>query len=123
MEKENEYEEMRELLQHSLARTAPAGLEQKIMKEVVAFDNKRFGQRQALASWLRFVAVGLVVILLARVVGSQLSWNFTGKLTASDVAGWAEKSGDAGKWLMEHIYYLFPLGLLLFRRRVRDQNV
>ena len=123
MEQENGYEEMRELLQRGSARPAPAGLEQKIMKGIVAFDNRRRRERRALTSWLRFIAVGLVVILMARVFGSQMNWNISGKLTADNLAGWAEKTGDAGRWLADHVYYLLPLALLLFRRRVRGQRV
>ena len=123
MDKENEYEGMRQLLQRGSVRTAPAGLDQKIMNGIVAFDGKRRRHRQALTSWLRFLAVGIVLILLARVFGSQVSWNFTGKVTVNDVAGWAAKTGDAGKWLMEHSYFLVPLVLLIFRRRMRNQGV
>ena len=73
-------------------------------------------QRQALVLWLRFVAVGLVVILLVRIFGSQVSWDLTGKLTVNNIAGLAERSGDAGRWLVDHIYFLLPLVLLFFRR-------
>lgn len=122
MEKENEYEGMRELLQRGTAHTAPAGLDQKIMKGVMAFEHTRSRQRQALVSWLRFVAVGLVVILVARILGSQMSWSLSGKVTAGNIAGLAEKTGDAGRWLADHIYFLLPLVLLLFRRKWGSQN-
>jgi hypothetical protein len=123
MDTKNEFEDTRDLLSHAPLRTAPAGLEQKIMNRIIAFDDKRRGERRALTSWLRFIAVGLVVVLVARVIVSQMNWNFAGKLTADDVAGWAGKSGDAGRWLADHCYYLLPLALLFFRRRMPDQRV
>jgi hypothetical protein len=119
MNTENEYEDIRELLGHGTQKTAPAGLDRKIMDGIVAFENKRRRGRMALASWIRFIAVGLLLILLGRIFGPQMSGNVAGKLTVTDVANWAEKTGDAGMWLVEHAYYFLPFILLLvFRNRL-----
>jgi hypothetical protein len=123
MDTENEYEDLRELLRKASVRTPPAGLDQRIMREVAVLDGKRRGQRRALVSWLRFVAVGSVVILLASFLGSELSLDLSGKLTAGNIAEVAERSGDAGRWMADHSYYLLPLALLFFRRRMRNQEV
>lgn len=123
MEQEKEYGAMRELLGRASVKTAPDGLDQKIMSGITAYDGKRRKQRQALSSWLRMVAMGMVVILLVRVFGSQVSWNTGGKLTVDDLAGVAVKTGDAGRWLADHCYYLLPLILLLFRRRMSNPRI
>lgn len=119
METENEYEDMRELLRHSSLKTAPAGLDQKIMSGIMAFEYKRKGKQRVWVPLLRLVAVSFLLVLLARVIGPEVNGSVRVRLSLDDVANWAEKSGLAGRWLFEHAYYILPVLLLLvFRKRL-----
>jgi hypothetical protein len=80
MTSENEFEQesmgfdhegTRQMLRMSTTKPAPADLEQKIMLSVMAAGRRRPGKRVALARWLKFVAIVVLLVAMAKVMVPQ----------------------------------------------------
>lgn len=108
---DSEFESMRGILGKLPEQTAPAGFTDKLMEEVQWMERRRIYRRVVLTLVLRSVVfVGILSSLFLPMV-SSVSWAG---------AGWhvIEVLAQSGKWVAGHVYFLLPLIVLVFVRRV-----
>ncbi len=95
--------------------SAPDGFTDKVMEEVQWMGRRRIYRRVVLTLVLRsMVFVGILLSLVLPVAFSDdFDFGWAG-------AGWhvVEALGQSGKWVAGHVYFLFPLGILVFVRRL-----
>jgi hypothetical protein len=108
---DSEFESMRAVLGKLPERTAPAGFTGKLMEEVGQIERRRIYRRLVLVLVLRSVVlVGLLLALVIPLVihgfRIDVNWNGIGELE------------QAGREVLDHVYFLFPFVVLLFARRL-----
>ena len=110
---DSEFESMRGILGKLPERTAPAGFTDKLMDEVQWMERRRIYRRVVLTLILRSAVFVAVFLSLALPVASFLDLGWAG-------AGWhlVDALGQSEKWVAGHVYFLFPLGILVFVRRL-----
>jgi hypothetical protein len=90
---DSEFESMRAVLSKLPERTAPAGFTGKLMEEVGQIERRRIYRR-------------LVLVLVIHGFRIDVNWNGIGELE------------QAGREVLDHVYFLFPFVVLLFARRL-----
>jgi len=108
---ESEFDPGRGTLGTRMKRTAPAGLADKVMGEVLYFERRRIYRRLVVAMILRS-AVFLVILLL------MLLPVISHGIRVDDV--WRSVQGleHGGVRMLNDLYFLAPLIVLLFVRRL-----
>jgi hypothetical protein len=123
MTSENEFEQesmgfdhkgTRQMLRMSTTKPAPADLEQKIMLSVMAAGRRHPGKRVALARWLKFVAIVVLLVAMAKVMVPQEEIpQGVMKEIARGIGRSAETYDQLLDWL-QHYSYLFIAPFVLW---------
>ena len=110
---DSELESMRGILGKLPERPAPVGFTDKLMDEVRQMERRRIYRRVVLTLVLRSIVFVGVLLSLVLPVASSVDFGWAG-------AGWraVEALGQAGKWVVGHVYFLFPLLVLFLVRRM-----
>ena len=116
---ESEFEPIRGALGKRLKRTAPADLADKVMGEVLRMEQRRVYRRLVIVMTLRSaVFVAVLLLLLLPLVSGFGSGSGSGGIRIDFGLRALEGLESGGRWMLNNFYFLLPLMVLLFVRRL-----